>query len=51
MDKTLFTFQAALSALNDPHLRGDMVAAVGETLGSHRLETLRVLHLVASLGD
>ena len=42
LDKAVFTLKAATSALNDPYLRGDMVAAVGETLGEKALRRMHV---------
>lgn len=39
-EKVVFTTRAALSAINDPYLGGDMVAAVGETTGEVALGRL-----------
>mmetsp|Transcript_2346 Transcript_2346/g.2670 ORF Transcript_2346/g.2670 Transcript_2346/m.2670 type:complete len:347 (-) Transcript_2346:79-1119(-) len=50
LEKLLFTGKACALAVRDPHLRGDMVAAVAETTGEEHLKRLRDIMLSDETG-
>uniref|UniRef100_A0A7S3UZQ1 Ubiquinone biosynthesis protein COQ4 homolog, mitochondrial n=1 Tax=Aplanochytrium stocchinoi TaxID=215587 RepID=A0A7S3UZQ1_9STRA len=50
VEKIWFTGKACALAIRDPHLRGDMVAAVAETTGEVHLRRLREIMLSDSVG-